>query len=356
MSFEDQGKAVREGEELPIQPVEAWLKNELPDIRGQCEVTQFHGGASNWTYRLKYENYDLILRRAPAGTKAKSAHNMKREFELQQAIKPYFTKVPDLVGYCEDDSLIGSDFYVMHRVSGIIPRKNLPRGLELSAEQVRSLCKTMIDTLVELHQISIEDSGLTKLGKGEGFVKRQVEGWNSRYQKSRTWNVPKAKKLMEWLQENQPSEETLCMTHNDFRFDNLVLNVDDPTEVLAVLDWELATIGDPLMEVGNLLAYWVEENDDFIAQSTRRQPTHLKGMMTREEVIEYYFEKSGVTPVDMTFYQVFGLFRLSVIAQQIYYRYHHKQTRNPAFKNFWFLIHYLHHRAWKLIKKSRKSS
>lgn len=356
MSFEDTGKTVRRGEELDADKVDQWIKASLPEVKGEPEITQFPGGASNWTYRLKYENEDLILRRPPAGTKAKSAHNMEREFKLQEALLPVFPKVPELVGYCPDESIIGSDFYVMKRIPGIIPRKNLPRGLDISAKDVRKLCESMLDTLVELHQIQVEGSALEQFGKGSGFVERQIQGWNARYQKSRTWNVPKAKKLMAWLESNRPAQETLCMTHNDFRFDNLVLDLEDPTKILVVLDWELAAIGDPLMEIGNLLAYWVQEDDDFIAQSTRRQPTHLKGMMRREEVIQCYFEKRGIEPIDMTFYEVFGLFRLSVIAQQIYYRYHHKQTNNKAFKNFWFLVHYLHWRAWKLIKKQRKGS
>ncbi|CUS48860.1 MAG: macrolide phosphotransferase Mph [Idiomarinaceae bacterium HL-53] len=354
--FEDRGKALREEETFNIGAVDQWLKKSLPHLQGTPEVTQFHGGASNWTYRFAYANEDLILRRPPAGTKAKSAHNMKREHDLQAALRPYFPKVPEMIGYCDDESLIGADFYVMKRMAGIIPRKNLPRGLTLTTIEVRNLCESMLDTLVDLHRIKIEGTELESLSKGSGFVARQVSGWNTRYEKSRTWNVPRAKKLMKWLQENQPEQETLCLTHNDFRFDNLVLSTDDPTKILAVLDWELAAIGDPLMEVGNLLAYWVEADDDKIAQSTRRQPTHLKGMMTRDEVVAYYFEKAGLPPVDMTFYQVFGLFRLSVIAQQIYYRYHHKQTRNPAFKNFWFLVHYLHWRAKRLIKQAKLRS
>lgn len=350
----DQGVAVREQEQFDVAAVDTWIKQKRPDIEGEPRVTQFPGGASNWTYRLHYANADLILRRPPAGTKAKSAHNMQREHDLQLMLKPHFGKVPTMFGYCSDTSLIGTDFYVMERIRGIIPRKNLPREVNLSPEQVRTLCTNMLDQLIALHQVDYQHAGLDAIGKGEGYVTRQVEGWCGRYEKAKTWNVPSGKKIMRWLRANQPKEERLCLTHNDFRFDNLILDPQDPTNILAVLDWELATIGDPLVELGNLLAYWVQADDDRVAKATRRQPSHLPGMLTRDEVIDYYCSKMGLNNVDMTFYQVFGLFRLSVIAQQIYYRYYHKQTTNPAFKNFWFVVHYLHRRCRKLMKQGRR--
>ncbi|WP_194755875.1 phosphotransferase family protein [Aliidiomarina indica] len=350
----DRGVEVRAEEQFDLDAVDQWIKQRRPDITGQPELTQFPGGASNWTYRLAYTNADLILRRPPAGTKAKSAHNMQREHDLQLMLKKHYPVVPKMVGYCEDTSLIGVDFYVMERIEGIIPRKNMPRELNLSEAQVRQLCTAMIDQLIALHQVNYVAAGLESMGKGGGYIERQVEGWIGRYDKAKTWNVPSAKGIKRWLRENKPTQERLCLTHNDFRFDNLILNPEDPTEILAVLDWELATIGDPLVELGNMLAYWVQADDDRIAQATRRQPTHLKGMFSRQEVIDYYCEQMGIKNVDMTFYEVFGLFRLSVIAQQIYYRYHHKQTRNPAFKNFWLIVHYLHWRCKRLIKQRRR--
>ena len=348
----DQGVAVREQEQFDVAAVTQWLQNKLPELNDTPTLTQFPGGASNWTYRLEYNTADLILRRPPAGTKAKSAHNMQREHDIQLMLKKYYPVVPKMVGYCADESLIGSDFYVMERVPGIIPRKNMPRGIELSEQQVRELCINMLDQLIALHKVDYRMAGLDTIGKGEGYIDRQVKGWCDRYRRAKTWNVPSGKKIMQWLEANKPARELLCITHNDFRFDNLVLNPDNPTEILAVLDWELATIGDPLVELGNMLAYWVQADDDRVAKATRRQPTHLKGMLTRDEVIAYYCENMGFKDVDMRFYQVFGLFRLSVIAQQIYYRYYHKQTRNPAFKNFWFVVHYLHRRCRKLMRAS----
>ncbi|MBU2863823.1 phosphotransferase family protein [Reinekea forsetii] len=338
------------GEELDVNAVHAWLSNHIEGLNELPSVKQFAGGASNWTYCLTYSNRELILRRAPAGKKAKGAHNMAREFEIQQALKPVYHYVPAMYALCQDESVIGTDFYVMEKLNGIIPRKNMPKNASLSSEEVKNLCNNMIDALVELHSVDVEASGLIGLAKGEGYVTRQVEGWSKRYRDAKTWNVPSGKKVINWLENNKPSKETICLTHNDFRFDNLVLNSENPSDIVGVLDWELATLGDPLMDLGNALAYWVEADDDFMAKAMRRQPTHLEGMFSRKEVIRAYLEKTGGSYSDFRFYEVFGLFRLAGIAQQIYYRYHHKQSRNPAFKNFWVFIHYLLWRCNQAIK------
>lgn len=342
---------VRAGEELDIAAVDRWLKQQLPALSGSPRITQYAGGASNWTYRLEYDNDDLILRRPPAGRKAKSAHDMRREYTIQKAIKPFFPLVAEMRAFCDDLSVIGSEFYVMERIDGIIPRHNLPSGVHLTEEETRRLCVSALETLVALHAIDYRAAGLEGVGAGSGYIRRQVEGWTRRYDEARTWNVPRGTRIVAWMKGNIPSRERLCVVHNDFRFDNLVLDRTDPTRVLGVLDWEMATIGDPLMDLGNSLAYWVEASDDFVARSMRRQPTHLPGMLTRREVVDFYCERTGVDPGDWTFYEVYGLFRLSAIAQQIYYRYHHKQTRNPAFRHFWFFVHYLHRRCMKAIRR-----
>jgi len=347
----DAAKPVRSGEELDIERVDAWLKQTIPSLTGKPSVSQYAGGASNWTYCLTYPDREFILRRAPKGKKAKGAHNMAREFHLQQALKPVFNFVPEMFALCQDETVLGTDFYVMEKLTGLIPRKNLPRTLHLSEQDVNTLCKNMIDTLAQLHNVNIEKAGLSNLAKGEGYIDRQISGWTQRYAQAKTWNVPSGRYIANWLQQNKPKQETICLTHNDFRFDNLVLNPEQPSDIIGVLDWELATLGDPLMDLGNSLAYWVQADDDFLAQSTRRQPTHLPGMMTRQQVIAYYCNVRGLTNVDFTFYEVFGLYRLAGIAQQIYYRYHHKQTTNPAFKNFWVFVHYLLWRCKKAIRQ-----
>ena len=349
MSVIDIGGNVRNGEELDDRAVGNWLIEHGEDISGPVEVTQYSGGASNWTYRLKYENADLILRRPPTGTKAKSAHDMSREYHVQRALAEYYPVVPEMVLLCQDESVIGCDFYVMKRIEGIIPRANLPKEINFDEQQIKELCTNFIDKLIELHQVPYEGTDLEKLGKGDGYCQRQVDGWDSRYEKAKTLNVPSFKYVRQWLKDHVPSDSKTCVIHNDWRFDNVILDPENPSKIIGVLDWEMATLGDPLMDLGSSLAYWVEESDNAIFKATRRQPTHLKGMFTRAEVVEYYLNKTGLKTDNWTFYEVFGIFRLAVIAQQIYYRYYHKQTNNPAFKDFWIVIHALHIRALKLI-------
>lgn len=347
----DRPRGVREGEGLDVAAVDGWLRGQvegLPD--GPPEVGQFSGGASNLTYRLRYPDRDLILRRPPFGRKAKGAHDMVREYRLQEALAPVLDTVPTMVALCEDQEVLGCDFYVMERIVGIIPRADLPKGVELGEDGNRQLCTNVLDQLIALHGIDVESTGLSSFGKGRGYVQRQIEGWTRRYDKARTWNVPRWTPVIAWLREHMPDDIDTVLIHNDFRFDNVVLDPDDPTRVVGLLDWEMATLGDPLMDLGNTLAYWVQADDDPLMQRIRRQPTHLPGMLTRDEVVAYYLERTGYEVDDFTFYEVYGLFRLAVIVQQIYWRYHHKQTRNPAFRLFWVFNHYLRYRAGRALR------
>lgn len=346
----DRAGAVRAGEELDSAAVSAWLQTQGVELHGEPAVTQYSGGASNWTYRLQYPNRDLILRRPPAGTKAKSAHDMKREYAVQKALQPVFPCVASMVALCQDESVIGTEFYVMDRIAGMIPRKNLPRDLQLSAEQTRQLCLNMVDKLIELHQVDVQAAGLQNLGKGSGYVRRQVEGWCERWDRAATWNVLRGRGVTRWLRENMPDDIATCVIHNDWRLDNLVFDAEQPTRVIGVLDWEMATLGDPLMELGCVISYWLQADDDRFILSMRRQPSHLPGMLRRREIVEYYLQRTGLKPDNWVFYEVFGLFRLAVIIQQIYYRYHHRQTRNPAFARFWLLANYLILRAGRTIR------
>jgi aminoglycoside phosphotransferase (APT) family kinase protein len=331
----------RKGEELDLDALLPWLAQHMPNVQGLPSIKQFSGGASNWTYRLHFEQQDLILRRAPLGAKASGAHDMAREFHLQNAIKPHFNYVPGMIALCEDEAVLGSMFYVMEPIEGVIPRKNFPKGYQPNEQAAATLCTSFWDKMIELHKIDYEKEGLNSLGKGDGYVERQIVGWNKRYANAKTWNVLSGKKVMKWLEQNIPKEERLCIVHNDFRLDNVVLNPNDLADIVGVLDWELAAIGDPLMDLGNSLAYWVEEKDDFFIKSLRRQPSNVAGMMTRKEVIDYYQRRSGIEIGDFRFYRVYGLFRLAGIVQQIYFRYSKGLTTNKAFKNFWMISNYI---------------
>lgn len=347
----DREGAVRPGEELPVAAVDAWLKARLPELAGESlpDVTQYSGGVSNWTYRLAYPRADLVLRRPPAGTKAKSAHDMGREYRLQKALATVFPFVAEMVAFGDDPSVIGAEFYVMRRVPGLILRNRMAEPPD--AATARRISEAAVDTLAALHAVDPAAAGLSDLGRGTGYARRQIEGWSDRWAKARTWNVPRFSRVIAWLKANAPEDAATCVIHGDFRLDNLVLDPDDPSRVRAVLDWELATLGCPFMDLGSALSYWVQADDDVVLRATRRQPTHLPGMLTRAEFKARYAEKAGRAPANWTFYEVYGVFRLAVIAQQIYYRYHRRETRNPAFRWFWLLAHYLERRCERLIRR-----
>ncbi|MBD8871139.1 phosphotransferase family protein [Nocardioides sp. MJB4] len=347
---------VRDEDGFDVAAVSAWLRAHAEadfadTVAADPEVRQFPGGASNLTYLLRYPDRDLILRRPPGGRKAKGAHDMGREFRIQSALAPVFALVPRMVGHCEDESVIGSEFYVMEKVEGTILRQDLPPGMDLSPEQVSQLCRNAIDVLIDLHGVDVTTPGLAELGKGSGYVARQVGGWSSRFRAARTEDVGDFEPVMAWLDEHQPDDVATCLIHNDFRFDNLVLDSDDPLRVVGVLDWEMATLGDPLMDLGGMAAYWIQADDDETFHLFRRQPTTAPGMWTRAEVVAYYGERTGltVTPEQWRFYEVFGLFRLAVIAQQIYYRYFHGQTSNPSYAVFGDVAKYLETRCARVI-------
>lgn len=341
---------VRRGEELDVDRLHAWLRTRISGLSGSPEVTQFSGGASNWTYRLAYPDHDLVLRRAPAGTKARSAHDMGREARIQLALRPLYPLVPEVIARCDDPGVIGSEFYVMRRVPGVVLRRRVPVGVTVDSGTARRLCLAAVDALVTLHSVEHRGTDLEDFDRGPGYPRRQIDGWSGRYLKARTWNVPSFARVRRWLDEHTPDDAATCVIHGDFRLDNLVLDPASPARIRAVLDWEMATVGDPLMDLGNSLAYWIQADDDRLARSIRRQPTHLPGMLTRSQLVDAYFAASGrARPDNWVFYEVYGLFRLAVIVQQIYYRYHHRQTDNPAFKRFWFFVWYLERRCRRLI-------
>lgn len=350
----DGAAPVRAEDAFDVGRVAEWLRDNASDatgLDGTPEVEQFTGGASNLTYLLRYPARDVILRRPPTGTKARGAHDMRREHDVQAALAPVFPAVPRMVAFCADEDVVGSEFYVMERVLGTILRREVPASLGLDERRVRRLCETAVDTLVALHDVDIAAAGLGDLDRGDGYVRRQVEGWSGRFVRARTDDVPDYAATMAWLAANQPADRPHTLVHNDFRFDNLVLDPADPTRVVAVLDWEMATVGDPLMDLAAGLAYWVQADDPAPFLAMRRQPTHTPGMLTREEVVRRYTAARGleVTPGQWRFYEVFGAFRLAVIAQQIYYRFHHGQTTNPAYGAFRDVVHHLDQRCGALV-------
>jgi aminoglycoside phosphotransferase (APT) family kinase protein len=347
----DEAGEVRDEDRLDAGNLDAFLKQRVADLQGPPAIRQFPGGASNLTYLISYGERELVLRKPPAGVKAKSAHDMLREARVIAALKPHYPFVPTVLASCDDHAVLGSDFYVMERLRGIILRSDLPAGLSLDKPGVRRLCLNFIDRLVELHQVDVSQPDVAAIGKGEGYIGRQVSGWSQRWRQALTKDTDPAEDVMLWLAEKQPACETaICVIHNDYRFDNVVL--DSAFDIIGVLDWEMTTLGDPMMDLGGSMAYWVQADDEPMFHTLRRQPSHVPGMLTRREVVTYYGERSGWRVDSFDFYEVFGLFRLMVILQQIYRRFVLAQTTNPRFADFGVAAAYLGRRCRNLMGRS----
>jgi aminoglycoside phosphotransferase (APT) family kinase protein len=352
MDLTDPTAEVRPGEELDLKAVESFLKENLSGLSGGLVVEQFPSGYSNLTYLLRVGKRELVLRRPPFGRKARTAHDMGREFRVLSALKPVFPYCPTPLAYTEDESLLGCPFYVMERIPGIIVRRDLPAGLEFTPDQMRTLCENLLQVHHELHSIDYRAIGLGGFGKPEGYVRRQVVGWSERYRGARTPDAPAFEEVMQWLHERMPADfPRSAVIHNDFKLDNVVLNPDNPLEIIGVLDWEMATIGDPLMDLGCSLGYWVQGDDPPELLAVRRHPTHLPGALSRAELTRRYAEKAGITFDGLDFYLCFGFFRLAVIAQQIYYRFFHGQTRDERFKRLITSVHVLEQAALRIMNR-----
>jgi aminoglycoside phosphotransferase (APT) family kinase protein len=331
----DQPATVRKGEELDVIRLAPYLKESIADLDGELVVLQFPSGHSNLTYLLRFGDRELVLRRPPFGSKPKTGHDMEREHDILLALHDVFPYCPKPLLLCDDETILGCPFFVMERVAGIIIRRDIPADLEMSPAAVARLFAHLVDVFVELHAIDHISVGLTGIGKPDGYVARQIRGWSERYRRARTPDVPDCESVMTWLAANTPPEsERVSVIHNDFRLDNVVLDPEDPLRIVGVLDWEMATVGDPLMDLGATLAYWIERDDPPEAHILRMMPTHVNGAPTRRQMIDMYSERAGLDVGSFDFYYCYGLFRLAVIAQQIYYRSYHGQTKDPRFNVF----------------------
>ncbi len=346
----DQPEEAHGAEGLDMQAVAGWLRGRLPGLSGTPGISRFPGGASNLTYLLRWPDREMILRCPPPGRKARSAHDMGREVRFLTALASLYP-VPEVFAHCADPGVAGGEFYVMQRLQGVILRKELPAALGLDPRATQRLCHAVIDKLIELHELDIGAHGLGHLGRGGGYVQRQIEGWSRRYRAAMTSGAADFERIMGWLEANQPDDVATCVIHGDFRFDNVVLDHRDPMKVIGVLDWEMATLGDPLMDLGSSLAYWIQADDEVAMQLMRRQPTNAPGMLTRAEVWQRYGQATGRDVSDTDFYEIYGLFRLAVILQQIWYRFHHGQTTNPAFASFGSVAVYLDTRCQAMLDR-----
>ena len=347
----DGTRPVRAGEELDLPRLTAYLAATL-GTRGVPEVEQFPGGHSNLTYLVRVDGREMVLRRPPFGSKVRTAHDMGREHRVLSHLSPVYPRAPRPIAYCDDASVLGAPFYLMERLRGVIVRREPPEGLELGPETARRLALAFVDALLELHAVDYAAAGLGELGHPEGYVERQVGGWTKRYQDARTDDLPDMEAVAVWLDAHRPASPAPSLIHNDFKYDNLVLDPEDPTRIVGVLDWEMSTIGDPLMDLGTALCYWVQADDPPDLQAVRFGATSLPGTPTRRELAERYAEKSGRSLEHLPFYYAFGLFKTAVVAQQIYYRFRQGLTADARFERMIHGVRALSAQAARVILNS----
>ncbi len=329
--YRDETRSVRPGEELDLGRLEPYLQQQFPEAGGPLTVEQFPHGHSNLTYLLRLGTRELVLRRPPFGNQVKTAHDMGREYRVLSQLCKVYPLAPQPYVHCEDDRILGAPFYVMERRHGIVLRRTLPPDLSLAPATVRQLSLALIDNLALLHTLDYQAARLGELGKPAGYVERQVTGWTKRYRAAQTEDLPALDRIAQWLAGNRPRERGAALVHNDYKYDNLLLDAQDLTQIRAVFDWEMATLGDPLMDLGTTLAYWIEAGDPEMFQAFSFGPTMLPGSLTRQELVERYAAQIGADVSQMLFYYCFGLFKTAVIVQQIYARYVRGYTQDERF-------------------------
>lgn len=335
--------AIRPGEELPLGSLADFLSSRLPTPFDEVEVSQFPAGSSNLTYLLRLGSKEYVLRRPPFGNTVKTAHDMRREFDVLSHLSIVYPPAPQPIFYCDDDSVIGSKFYLMERRDGVIVRGEfndvrIPAAaaaeMQTSQERRLAVCRSFIRNLSDLHALDHEAAGLADLGKPEGYPRRQVEGWTKRYFAAKTDEHPELEEAIKWLNANIPAESGASLVHNDYKFDNIMLDPADLTRIVAVLDWEMVTIGDPLMDLGTTLGYWMSPDAGEEMMNMPFNPRILMENVTREQLTEMYAAARGIEVPDMRFHYVFGTFKIAVICQQIYARYVKGFTKDERFANF----------------------
>lgn len=328
----DQTTAVRAGEELDLAKLEPYVRGELGVTGGEFTLEQFPGGHSNLTYLLKVDGREIVLRRPPYGSQVKAAHDMGREYTILSHIHDVYGPAPEPLFYCEDESVIGAKFYGMERIKGIILRVEKPEGFEADAEAIRGLCTSVAHNLADLHAIDWQAAGLESMKKpGTNFVERQVLGWAKRWEGSKTDDIPEVETVFNWCKERIPVDTGATLIHNDYKFDNMILDADDVTKVVGVLDWEMSTIGDPIFDLGVTLSYWINPDEPEGISTSRCFVQREPGAITRREYAEIYAARTGRDISNLHYYYAFAIIKLAVVIQQIYYRYATGKTTDERF-------------------------
>jgi aminoglycoside phosphotransferase (APT) family kinase protein len=330
ISLCDQAVAVRAGEELDLVQLSAYLGRELGGS-GPITVEQFPSGHSNLTYRVTWSGREMVLRRPPFGSRVKTAHDMGREYRVLSKLHQAYPVAPQVILYCEDLSILGAPFYLMEPIRGVILRRQLPAGFSLSRATARQLSEAFVDNLVRLHSLDYGKIGLGDLGKPQGYLERQVRGWIERYHNAATHDLAEVGRISAWLNQRVPGDCDVALIHNDYKYDNVVLDANEITKIIGVLDWEMCTLGDPLSDLGTALAYWTDPQDPEEVQEIRSAPTTVPGTLTRAELADRYAVATGREAQNMVFYLTFARFKVGVIVQQIYYRYAQGLTQDARF-------------------------
>ncbi len=347
-------KPVRQGEELNQVNLKKFLLEHdlIVDAGSEIEVHQFSNGFSNLTYLLKIENKEYVLRRPPFAA-PKRGHDMGREYKVISNLNSVFDKTPKAFAYTENKEIIGASFYIMSKVSGEILTAKEAQKRMLSPEEFKTISNTWLDTFVAFHSIDYKAAGLEDLGRPSGYVERQVSNWGKQYLAAATDEVPAAELVMKWMAEHQPKTYDHTLIHNDFKYDNVVFKDDSWKEIAAILDWEMCTLGDPLMDLGTSLAYWTTATDPDIMKQGLQSPTVMEGNPSRTEIVQQYALKSGRNIDNLVFYYAYGLFKIAVIAQQIYYRFKHGHTNDPKFAHLNKAAELCCNTAWQAIQKKQ---
>jgi aminoglycoside phosphotransferase (APT) family kinase protein len=319
--------AIRAGESLATDALAEFLKGKLDGAERGIELEQFPNGHSNLTYLLRTLAGEYVLRRPPLGPVAPKAHDMVREYHVLAAVHPHFPQAPRVHVLCEDPAVLGAPFFIMERRRGVVLRDEIPPDAD-----PRAVSDAFLDTLVRLHAIDVAAFG--HLGKPEGYVERQVRGWADRWERAKTGDVPELDAVVRWLAANLPAALAPSLIHNDYKLDNIMLSAETPARVEAVLDWEMATLGDPLADLGLTLCYWVWATSDDVRAAGIPALTAAPGWFTRDELVEEYGRRTGRDMGRIGYYEVLGVFKLAVIIQQIYARFHRGQTSDERFRNF----------------------
>jgi aminoglycoside phosphotransferase (APT) family kinase protein len=322
---------VRPDERFDEARLAAYLKGRLPGSVAALSVRQFGGGAANLTYLLDYGEQQYVLRRPPLGPVAQSSHDMGREYKVLSVLHRAFPYAPEAYLYCDDLSVIGAPFFVMERRNGVVVRKTMPPEFLAMPGAARRMSESLIDALADFHAVDFAALGLGDLGKPEGFIERQIEGWYRRWQAAKTEELPDIDTVYGWLRSHVPAAQGVSLVHNDYKLDNVMFAPGEPGRIVAVFDWDMCTLGDPLNDLGALLAYWVEPSDPHSLQAVSMMPVGDLGFLTRDELVERYAARSHRSLEHIGFYHALGLFRVTVIVAQIYVRYVRGQTQDQRF-------------------------